>query len=214
VRRRGPEPATGGGQTPPHIPPARASTKSLSVVARASQIRSDRTGRSASGLRHRQRTDGPRTPTDLREDPQTRNDVQDADESLASWTRHRVGVRQRHRRRITGAPARFATTIGRCRCNESLDCRRDSATTLTRRSGRAASPWHARLMKTPPPRAGCLPRRGLDCLVTTSQMRYAHYSTGHADRSIAAGRYGRAGGGRGNRWAPALTTSGAGPAIL
>ena len=36
------------------------------------------------------------------------NDVQDADESLASWTRHRIGVRQRHRRRITGAPARFA----------------------------------------------------------------------------------------------------------
>ena len=43
-----------------------------------------------------------------REDPRTRNDVQDADESLASWTRHRIGVRQRHRRRITGAPARFA----------------------------------------------------------------------------------------------------------
>ena len=59
-------------------------------------------------LRRRQRTDGPRTPTDLREDPRTRNDVQDADESLASWTRHRIGVRQRHRRRITGAPARFA----------------------------------------------------------------------------------------------------------
>src|SRR6476469_1507201 len=59
-------------------------------------------------LRRRERTDGPRTPTDLREDPRTRNDVQDADESLASWTRHRIGVRQRHRRRITGAPARFA----------------------------------------------------------------------------------------------------------
>src|SRR6188508_3550776 len=58
--------------------------------------------------RRRERTDGPRTPTDLREDPRTRNDVQDADESLASWTRHRIGVRQRHRRRITGAPARFA----------------------------------------------------------------------------------------------------------
>ena len=59
-------------------------------------------------LRRRERTDGPRTPTDLREDPRTRTDVQDADESLASWTRHRIGVRQRHRRRITGAPARFA----------------------------------------------------------------------------------------------------------
>ena len=59
-------------------------------------------------LRRRQRTDGPRTPTDLREDPRTRNDVHDADESLASWTRHRIGVRQRHRRRISGAPARFA----------------------------------------------------------------------------------------------------------
>ena len=35
-------------------------------------------------LRRRERTDGPRTPTDLREDPRTRNDVQDADESLAS----------------------------------------------------------------------------------------------------------------------------------
>ena len=46
--------------------------------------------------------------TDLREDPRTRNDVHDADESLASWTRHRIGVRRRHRRRITGAPARFA----------------------------------------------------------------------------------------------------------
>ena len=56
-------------------------------------------------LRRRERTDGPRTPTDLREDPRTRNDVQDADESLASWTRHRIGVRQRHRRRITGACA-------------------------------------------------------------------------------------------------------------
>src|SRR4029079_11524771 len=50
-----------------------------------------------------------RTPTDLREDPRTRNDVQDADESLASWTRHPIGVRQRHRRRIKGAPARFAS---------------------------------------------------------------------------------------------------------
>ena len=59
-------------------------------------------------LRRRQRTNGPRTPTDLREDPRTRSDVQDADESLASWTRHRIGLRQRHRRRITGAPARFA----------------------------------------------------------------------------------------------------------
>src|SRR6476620_2348179 len=59
-------------------------------------------------LRHRERTDGPRTPTDLRENPRARNDVQDADESLAYWTRHRIGVRRRHRRRITGAPARFA----------------------------------------------------------------------------------------------------------
>src|SRR6476660_9920747 len=62
-------------------------------------------------LRRRERTDGPWTPTDLREDPRTRNDVQDADESLASWTRHRIGVRQRHRRRITGAPGRFACPL-------------------------------------------------------------------------------------------------------
>jgi transposase InsO family protein len=31
---------------------------------------------------------------------------------LASWTRHRIGVRQRHRRRIAGAPARFASPFG------------------------------------------------------------------------------------------------------
>src|SRR6202022_2997410 len=58
------------------------------------------------------RADGSRTPTDFRQDPRTRNDVQDADESLASWTRHRIGVRQRHRRRIAGAPARFASPFG------------------------------------------------------------------------------------------------------
>src|SRR5271165_4574796 len=52
--------------------------------------------------------DGPRTPTDFRQDPRTRSDVHEADESLASETRHRIGVRQRHRRRIAGAPARFA----------------------------------------------------------------------------------------------------------
>ena len=77
--------------------------------------RADRSRTRATGLpvapirlRRRERTDGPWTPTDLREDPRTLNDVQEADESLASWTRHRIGVRQRHRRRITGAPARFA----------------------------------------------------------------------------------------------------------
>jgi nitrite reductase/ring-hydroxylating ferredoxin subunit len=46
------------------------------------------------------------------QDPRTRNDVQDADESLASWTRHRIGVRQRYRRRIAGAPARFTSPFG------------------------------------------------------------------------------------------------------
>src|SRR6476646_7926155 len=54
------------------------------------------------------RTDRWSADPNLREDPRTRYDVQDADESLAPWTRHRIGVRQRHRRRITGAPARFA----------------------------------------------------------------------------------------------------------
>ena len=63
-------------------------------------------------LRRRERADGSRTPTDFRQDPRTRNDVQDADESLASWTRHRIGVRQRHRRRIAGAPARFTSPVG------------------------------------------------------------------------------------------------------
>src|ERR1700738_4348284 len=63
-------------------------------------------------LRRRERADVPRTPTDFRQDPRTRNDVQDADESLASWTRHRIGVRQRHRRPIAGAPARFAFLFG------------------------------------------------------------------------------------------------------
>ena len=63
-------------------------------------------------LRRRERTDGPRTPADLREDPRTRNDVQDADESLASWTRHRIGVRQRHRRRISGGCVGTATFGG------------------------------------------------------------------------------------------------------
>src|SRR5271165_4738578 len=61
-----------------------------------------------SRLRRRGRADGPRTPTDFRQDPRTRSDVHEADESLASETRHRIGVRQRHRRRIAGAPARFA----------------------------------------------------------------------------------------------------------
>src|SRR6478736_904648 len=54
------------------------------------------------------RTDRWSADPNLREDPRTRYDVQDADESLAPWTRHRIGVRQRHRRRITGAPTRFA----------------------------------------------------------------------------------------------------------
>ena len=62
-------------------------------------------------LRHRERTDGPRTPTDLRENPRARNDVQDADESLASWTRHRIGVRQRtsssNNWRLRDSPVRF-----------------------------------------------------------------------------------------------------------
>ena len=66
-------------------------------------------------LRRRERADGSRTPTDFRQDPRTRNDVQDADESLASWTRHRIGVRQRHRRRIAGAPARFTSPFGQPR---------------------------------------------------------------------------------------------------
>jgi hypothetical protein len=65
-------------------------------------------------IRRRERADGSRTPTDFRQDPRTRNDVQDADESLASWTRHRIGVRQRHRRRIAGAPARFACATSPC----------------------------------------------------------------------------------------------------
>jgi DNA invertase Pin-like site-specific DNA recombinase len=50
---------------------------------------------------------------------------------LASWTRHRIGVRQRHRRRITGAPARFACPfleleleLGRERRAAARDARR------------------------------------------------------------------------------------------
>ena len=93
-------------------------------------------------LRRRERADGSRTPTDFRQDPRTRNDVQDADESLASWTRHRIGVRQRHRRRITGAPARFACpfldplrTSTRCR-STSISIARPR--TLRGRSGRSA----------------------------------------------------------------------------
>src|SRR4029077_8531023 len=91
--------------------------KYFAVTRRCRHLRADLAGgsiedgrlvcpwhQSAYNVENRQMVRGPQT--DLREDRRTRNDVQDADESLASWTRHRIGVRQRHRRRITGTPAR------------------------------------------------------------------------------------------------------------
>ena len=97
--------------------------KYFAVTRRCRHLRADLAGgsiedgrlvcpwhQSAYDVENGQMVRGP--PTDLREDPRTRNDVQDADESLASWTRHRIGLRQRHRRRITGACAIRLSILG------------------------------------------------------------------------------------------------------